>query len=108
MVKDKSAKYLVYVDILGFDELAKKEAKKTERMTSEEIKKSFTERVQSRINSLKFAKEIERGEKQSQDSWLLFTDELTKAFQSIAQQCKEHVENKAAQKLRLQSAQSQL
>jgi ATP-binding protein involved in chromosome partitioning len=34
--------------------------------------------------------------------------EATKAFQSIAQQCKEYVENKAAHTLRMQTAQSQL
>ena len=33
--------------------------------------------------------------------------EVTKAFQKIAQQCKEYVENKAAQTLRMQTAQTQ-
>ena len=83
MLKDKSLRYLIYVDILGFEELAKEGAKKTKLIKPEEIRKNFTERVQNKINSLKLANVIERGKKESPDSWLLFTDEFAKVYVAI-------------------------
>ena len=83
MVKNRSEKYLAYVDILGFKKLAEEEAEKTTLMTSEEVRNNFIKRVQNKIDALQVAEEIDRGEKQSPDSWLLFTDDLSKAFVGI-------------------------
>lgn len=75
-------KTLVYIDILGFDELAKKEARNS-MLTAEEIRKSFLYRIQNKIKELEEIQEIERSKQQSPDSWLLFTDDIWKAFKGI-------------------------
>ncbi len=73
-------KFLIYVDILGFEELGKGSKFPTE----EEIKKLCVERVQNKINELKNTEEIKRCEKQSPDSWLLFAEEISDVFSSIS------------------------
>ncbi len=81
-------KFLIYIDILGFEELGKGSKFLTEEeikkvLTEEEIKKVSVERVQNKINELKNTEEIKRGEKQSPDSWLLFAEEISDVFYSI-------------------------
>jgi len=54
-------KFLIYVDILGFDELGKEDGTKSNKLElgPEEKRKVFVERVKNKIKELKTTKKIE-------------------------------------------------
>lgn len=71
--------FLTYIDILGFEEKAKKEAQKS-NLEPEEIRDAYRKRIKRR---LKMSKIIRLSQEVSLDSWLLFTNSIWKAFDSV-------------------------
>lgn len=61
--------FIVYIDILGFREIAKNTAGKL-RVTPEEIRQNYRDRVLDRLNVSKDMKYILHFEEISLDSWL--------------------------------------
>ena len=89
MVKNKSAMYLVYVDILGFEKLAEELAKKSgfdedtirERFLTNPFREKIKEINKENVEVSKGISEIE-GSKGS-DNYILFVDTLDRALEII-------------------------
>ena len=82
MVKKKY--FLVYIDILGFEERAEKEAEKSS-IRPEEVRSIYRERIKHKLNQLKENETVLDSQEMSLDSWLLFTDNIWKAFRSVGE-----------------------
>jgi len=94
MVKKKY--FLIYIDILGFVERADKESEKSSFFTSELVRDAYRREVERRLDELKEKRTIHSYTRKedktvvhfremSLDSWLLFTDNIWKAFRSVAE-----------------------
>lgn len=92
----KRTYFLVYIDILGFVERADKEIKKSGSLTPEEVRNIYRGRVEGRLKELKKKRTIPSYTRRedrtvlhfremSLDSWLLFTDDIWKAFRSVGE-----------------------
>ena len=80
MVKDKSVKYLVYVDILGFEELAKEIAGKT-GVDEDSVRENYLSNLlKDKIDEIKKDKETEVCT--GRDDYLLFIDNFQKNIRS--------------------------
>ena len=86
---------LVYLDILGFEKRAKKDAEKTS-LKSNEVREAYRKRIESKLSKLKASKTKQEYPKKecsivsfvqqvTLDSWLLFTDDAWNAFKSIGE-----------------------
>lgn len=86
---------LVYLDILGFEKRAKKDAEKTS-LDASEVREAYRKRIESKLSKLKATKtEQEYPKKECSmvslvkqvtiDSWLLFADDVWNAFKSIGE-----------------------
>ena len=86
---------LVYLDILGFEKRAKKDAGKIS-LESSEKRKAYKERIEHRLNKLKISKTTQGYPRKecsvvsffkevTTDSWLLFTDDVWNAFKCIGE-----------------------
>ena len=75
-------KYLVYVDILGFERLA--EIIEEERgIESREVREKFVDVINERVKTIERGGRI-RGKRYGEsDDWLLLTDSLENVFKSI-------------------------
>ena len=90
----KKKYFLVYIDILGFEERAEKEAEKSSFFTPELVRDAYRREVERRLNELKEKrtiysytrkedKTVVHFREMSLDSWLLFTDNIWKAFKCV-------------------------
>ena len=82
MVKKKY--FLVYIDILGFEERAEKEAEKSS-IRPEEVRGIYRERIKHMLNQLKENETVLDYREISLDSWLLFTKNIWKAFRGVGE-----------------------
>lgn len=80
MVKMKF--FLIYIDILGFEDIAKKEAEESP-LKPEEVRNAFRKRIKNKLSESMTQETILYYQEMSLDSWLLFTDEIWKAFKSV-------------------------
>jgi Mg/Co/Ni transporter MgtE len=81
----KKKYFLVYIDILGFEERAEKEAKKTGR-PAKDIRKSYVDSIEGRLKELNKDEVIVLYKNAGGlDSWLLFADDIWKTFKSVAE-----------------------
>ena len=80
-------KYLVYLDILGFEKKAKEEAQKS-NLEPEEVRDAYRKRIKRRLRTLRASKIILHSQEVSSDSWLLFTDSIWGAFKSVEENLK--------------------
>jgi len=94
MVKKKY--FLTYIDILGFEERAEKEAEKSNFFTPELVRAAYRREVERRLDELKGKRTIHTYTRKedktvvhfremSLDSWLLFSDSIWKAFRSVGE-----------------------
>jgi len=80
MTKDKSVKYLVYVDILGFEELAKEVAGET-GVDEDSVRENYLSNpLKDKIDEIKKDKETEVCT--GRDDYLLFIDNFQKNIRS--------------------------
>jgi len=83
MIYDKCVKYLIYLDILGFDELAK-EIEKNENIKSDVVRdKIFKNPINEEIKQLKEGGKI-FGVSEGRDDWILVIDNFNNIFESIS------------------------
>ena len=76
-------KFIVYLDILGFEELAEK-IEKNENIRSERVRKDlFINPLQKKIQKLKNESKI-IGEKQIADDWIFIIDGFENLFESVS------------------------
>jgi len=74
-------KFLIYLDILGFNELATKIS--TEKgLDSKKIRLDFIYSIDSRIKTLESKKKITGKKYGNSDDWILVADDLISTFQS--------------------------
>lgn len=92
----KKKYFLVYIDILGFEERAEKGAEKSNFFTPELVRDAYRREVERRLDELKGKRTIHTYTRKedktvvhfremSLDSWLLFTDSIWKAFRSVGE-----------------------
>jgi len=74
-------KYLIYLDILGFEALAEEIEEKT-GVDSEEVRNKFIYVINEKIETIK-RKGIIIGKHEGSDNWILVTDSLDNVFKSI-------------------------
>lgn len=74
--------YLIYADIMGFDDKAKKQADLTGQ-TVEDTRSSYQNSVENRLNRLEKEDIILYFERKNDDSWLLLFADLGNAFKII-------------------------
>ena len=74
--------FLIYLDILGFEERAEKEAEKS-GIRPEEVRSIYRERIKRKLNLLKDIETVLDFREMSLDSWLLFSDTIGKAFRTV-------------------------
>jgi hypothetical protein len=72
-------KFLVWLDILGFDGLTKKIAKET-GMEARKVREDFIETINERVTSIEYKKEIIGKNYGERDDWILVTENLDLAF----------------------------
>ncbi|MGD2248787.1 MAG: hypothetical protein PVF58_10320 [Candidatus Methanofastidiosia archaeon] len=77
-------KYLIYVDILGFDELAKDIGGKKD-IEEREVRSKFIDVIEERIEIIKAKGGIIGKHYGESDDWLLVTDDLDKIFWIISE-----------------------
>jgi len=75
-------KYLIYLDILGFNELATKISVE-KGLDSKKIRLDFINSIDSRIKTLESKKKITGKKYGNSDDWILVSDDLISTFQSI-------------------------
>ena len=81
MVKDKSVKYLVYADILGFEELAREIAGET-GVGEDSVRENYLSNpLKEKIDEIKKDKETEACT--GRDDYLLFIDNFRKTLEVI-------------------------
>jgi hypothetical protein len=96
-------KYLVYLDILGFERLAEK-IEEERGIESREVREKFVDVINERV------KTIERGGRiigkwyGESDDWLLLTDSLENVFESILEILDHHTPYKGYEKIPLEIA----
>src|SRR4030043_1800086 len=75
-------KYLIYLDILGFDKLAKEIAGKS-RVTPDGVRDDFIGVIKKKVEALETKREIIGKKYGESDDWLLVADNLDKVFTCI-------------------------
>jgi len=80
----KKKYFLIYLDILGFEERAEKEAEKS-GIRPEEVRSIYRERIKRKLNPLKENEIVLDFQEMSLDSWLLFSDTIWKTFRSVGE-----------------------
>ena len=91
----KKRYFFVYIDILGFVERAEKDTEKS-TITAEEARKIYNDRIKPKLDSLKSNKDVVDYQKMSLDSWLLFNDDIWKAFKSVGEVLKTELDFEVA------------
>lgn len=79
---EMNEKFLIFIDIMGFEEKANYEEHITGRPV-EDIRLNYQSSVEIRLNKLKNEKVILHFQKMSSDSWLLFSANFADVFKSI-------------------------
>jgi len=75
-------KYLVYLDILGFERLAE-EIEEKRGIESREVREKFIDVINERVKTIERAGRIVGKKYGESDDWLLLTDSLESVFESI-------------------------
>ena len=96
-------KYLVYVDILGFEKLA--EILEEERgIESREVREKFIDVINERVKTIEREGRIIGKKYEESDDWLLLTDSLENAFKCILEILDHHTPYKGYEKIPLEIA----
>jgi hypothetical protein len=96
-------KYLVYVDILGFERLA--EILEEERgIESREVREKFIEVINERVKTIEREGRIIGKKYGESDDWLLLTDSLENVFESILNILDHHTPYRGYEKIPLEIA----
>lgn len=76
-------KYLIYLDILGFEDLAKEIAQKS-RISDKKVRGDFLSVIQERIEKVKNTNDIIESTYGNGDDWLLVASSIDSAFRAIS------------------------
>ena len=96
-------KYLVYLDILGFERLAEK-IEEERGIESREVREKFINVLNERINTIERGGRITGKKYGESDDWLLLTDSLENVFESIFKILDNHTPYKGYEKIPLEIA----
>ncbi len=96
-------KYLVYLDILGFERLAE-EIEEERGIESREVREKFIAVINERVKMLERAGRIIGKKYGESDDWLLLTDSLENAFKSILDILEHHTPYKGYEKIPVEIA----
>ena len=96
-------KYLIYVDILGFERLAE-EIEEERGIESREVREKFIDVINERVNTIERGGRITGKKYGESDDWLLLTDSLENVFESIFEILDHHTPYKGYEKIPLEIA----
>jgi hypothetical protein len=96
-------KYLVYLDILGFERLAE-EIEKERGIESRDVRKKFIDVINERVKTIERAGGITGKKYEESDDWLLLTDSLENAFKCILDILDHHTPYNGYEKIPLEIA----
>ena len=96
-------KYLIYVDILGFERLAE-EIEEERGIESREVREKFIDVINERVKTIERAGRIIGNRYGESDDWLLLTDSLENVFESILKILDHHTPYKGYEKIPLEIA----
>jgi hypothetical protein len=96
-------KYLVYLDILGFEDLAE-EIEEERGIESREVREKFIDVINERVKTIERRGRITGKKYGESDDWLLITDSLEKVFESILDILDHHTPYKGYEKIPLEIA----
>ena len=96
-------KYLIYVDILGFERLAEK-IEEERGIESREVREKFIDVINERVKTIERRGRITGKKYGESDDWLLLTDSLENVFKSILEILDHHTPYKGYEKIPLEIA----
>jgi hypothetical protein len=96
-------KYLIYLDILGFERLAE-EIEEERGIESREVREKFIDVINERVKTIERRGRITGKRYGESDDWLLLTDSLENAFKSILEILDHHTPYKGYEKIPLEIA----
>jgi len=96
-------KYLIYVDILGFESLAE-EIEKERGIEAREVREKFIDVINESVKTIERGGRIIGKRYGESDDWLLLTDSLENVFESILEILDHHTPYKGYEKIPLEIA----